>query len=60
MLKFCFRYALYLLMTAGFSSAWAGVYEDFFKAVSFDDARSVSQLLERGFVHNAQAWQSPH
>ena len=53
MLKFCFRYALYLMMTVGFTSTWAGVYEDFFKAVNFDDARSVSQMLERGFDPNS-------
>lgn len=53
MFKCCFRYTLYLLMMVGFSSSWAGVYEDFFKAVSFDDARSVSQMLERGFDPNS-------
>ena len=53
MLKFYFRCALYLMMMFGFSSTWAGVYEDFFKAISFDDARSVSQLLERGFDPNS-------
>ena len=53
MFKFYFRFALYLVMVIGFSSARAGTYEDFFKAVSFDDARSVSQLLERGFDPNS-------
>lgn len=53
MLKFCFRYALYLVMIIGLSSARAGAYEDFFKAVNFDDARTVSQLLERGFDPNS-------
>ena len=53
MFKFYFRFALYLVMFVGFSSARAGTYEDFFKAVSFDDARSVSQLLERGFDPNS-------
>ena len=53
MFKIYFRYALYLFMAVGFSSARAGVYEDFFKAITFDDARSVSQLLARGFDPNS-------
>lgn len=53
MLKLCIRYALYLFAAFGFSSAWSGAYEDFFKAIGFDDARSVSQLLERGFDPNS-------
>ena len=53
MLKLCFKYALYVFMAVGFSSAQAGTYEDFFKAITFDDARSVSQLLERGFDPNS-------
>ena len=53
MIKLYFRFALYLMMTFGFSSTWAGAYEDFFKAITFDDARSVGQLLERGFDPNS-------
>jgi hypothetical protein len=34
------------------SLAVAGAYEDFFKAVEFDDAASVSRLLGRGFDPN--------
>jgi uncharacterized protein len=34
-------------------SARAGAYEDFFRAVQIDDARSVNALLERGFDPNA-------
>jgi len=33
-------------------SAQAGVYEDFFRAVEMDDARTVSRLLQRGFDPN--------
>jgi ankyrin repeat protein len=32
--------------------AWAGSYEDFFKAVDLDDARTVAQLLQRGLDPN--------
>ena len=53
MIKFYFRFSLYLLMAVGFSSVRAGAYEDFFNAVNFDDARTVSQLLERGFDPNS-------
>lgn len=34
--------------------AWAGSYEDFFKAVERDDGRSVLALLQRGFDPNAR------
>ena len=53
MFKLCFRFVLYLFMVIGFSSARAGAYEDFFKAISFDDERSVSELLKRGFDPNS-------
>lgn len=33
--------------------ARAGAYEDFFKAVSFDDSTAVERLLQRGFDANA-------
>lgn len=33
--------------------AWAGSYEDFFKAVSLDNAAAVRELLQRGFDPNA-------
>jgi ankyrin repeat protein len=34
--------------------AWAGSYEDFFKAVERDDGRSVVALLQRGFDPNSR------
>jgi ankyrin repeat protein len=40
------------LSRAHFSSAFAGAYEDFFRAVNVDDARTVSGLLARGFDPN--------
>ena len=38
----------------GASPAWAGSYEDFFKAVERDDGRSVAALLRRGFDPNSR------
>jgi ankyrin repeat protein len=35
------------------SASWAGSYESFFKAVRMDDARTVRELLARGFEPNA-------
>jgi len=52
-MKHRLRFALYLLVALAFSSARAGAYEDFFRAVNVDDARTVGQLLERGFDPNA-------
>ena len=43
---------LYLVFAACFSTAGAGSYEDFFRAIKQDDAREVSQLLARGFDPN--------
>ena len=54
MLRILFKFVLYLTLAAGFSVAKAGAYEDFFKAITFDDARTVSGLLERGFDPNAR------
>jgi ankyrin repeat protein len=41
-----------IVMAAVSVSAQAGVYEDFFRAVEMDDARTVSRLLQRGFDPN--------
>jgi ankyrin repeat protein len=32
--------------------SWAGSYEDYFKAIQFDDVRTVQALLQRGFDPN--------
>lgn len=32
--------------------SWAGSYEDFFKAIQFDDVKTVQTLLQRGFDPN--------
>lgn len=47
------RLALPLLLCLAATGAWAGAYEDFFRAVGADDARTVSALLGRGFDPNS-------
>ena len=54
MLKLFIKYVLYLIMVFGVSSVKAGVYEDFFKAVNFNDALVVQGLLARGFDPNSR------
>jgi len=54
MLKLIVKFSFYLLVASGFSSAKAGAYEDFFKAVTFDDASVVQSLLGRGFDPNSR------
>ena len=44
-----------LFVLIGFFSSsisWAGSYEDFFKALQFDDVKTVQALLQRGFDPN--------
>lgn len=48
-----FRFAVYLFITIGVSSAEAGAYEDFFRAVANDRAPVVEALLRRGFDPNS-------
>jgi ankyrin repeat protein len=43
---------IYLWITIAFFSANAGSYDDFFRAVKQDDARTVQALLSRGFDSN--------
>jgi ankyrin repeat protein len=47
-----FRLFLYGLVFYGFSLASAGSYEDFFKAIKQDDAKTMQSLLQRGFDPN--------
>jgi uncharacterized protein len=44
--------SLYLFVLFGFSVANAGSYEDFFEAISRNDADAVAQLLQRGIDPN--------
>ncbi|MES2400909.1 MAG: ankyrin repeat domain-containing protein [Pseudomonadota bacterium] len=46
------KYSAYLYVFIGFSHAYAGSYEDFFRAVKMDDDRTVQGLLVRGFDPN--------
>jgi hypothetical protein len=54
MIRKYLKYVVYVALMIGFSGARAGAYEDFFKAVTFDDARTVEALLGRGFDPNAR------
>ena len=44
---------LYLLVFIGYSSVYAGSYEDYFKAIKENNGAAVTQLLQRGFDVNA-------
>jgi uncharacterized protein len=48
------RYALYIIVFIGISSATAGSYDDFFAAVRRDDGAAVTDLLQRGFDPNSR------
>ncbi len=54
MFKFHLRLLAQLTLVLGVSSAVAGAYEDFFKSTLNDDARTVEQLLARGFDVNSR------
>jgi len=47
-----FRYILYLVVYIGYSSALAGSYDDFFKAIKEDNPVVLSNLMNRGFDVN--------
>jgi len=49
---FYIRFIFYLILALGISSAIAGAFDDFFRAVRTDNARGVSELLGRGFDPN--------
>ena len=48
-----FKFAIYAIAALAFSSAGAGTYEDFFRAVNNDDARTVKEIIGRGFDPNS-------
>lgn len=54
MFKRYLKFIAQLTLTIGLSSAFAGAYEDFFKSTVNDDARTVEQLLARGFDINSR------
>ena len=47
-----FKRLLYLAVLIGFSSSYAGSYDDFFSAILQDDDAKISALLQRGFDPN--------
>ena len=47
-----FKKFFYIIVFIGFFSAYAGSFEDYFKAVARDDANTVQSLLRRGFDPN--------
>jgi len=57
---YCIRFILYLFVFVGYSSAFSGSYDDFFKALQADDQRTVGQLLARGFDANTRDPQGLH
>lgn len=48
------KFLIQMSLALSFSSAMAGAYEDFFKSTLNDDARTVEQLLARGFDINSR------
>ncbi len=46
------KYLVYLYVLIGFNLALSSSYDDFFKAIEFDDPATVQQLLQRGFDPN--------
>lgn len=47
-----FKFGLLAIVLYGFSFCHAGSYEDYFKAIKQDDARTVQSLIQRGFDPN--------
>ena len=48
-----FKFSVYLSIVLAISSARAGAYVDFFRAIGADDGRAVATLLARGFDPNS-------
>ena len=55
-----FNKVTYLVVLIGYSSAFAGSYDDFFKALRRDDVATVNHLLARGFDVNTLDPQGQH
>ena len=52
-MKYYFKYLIFSIVLIGYFPVKAGSYEDFFKAIEFDQAEVVQNLLERGFDPNS-------
>ena len=48
-MKYYIKFVLIAFVFIGFFPAKAGSYDDFFKAIEFDNAEAVTALLQRGF-----------
>jgi len=59
-MRYLFKYVFYLIVMIGFSASKAGSYDDFFRAISMDDVRTVESLLRRGFDPNTLNPQAQH
>lgn len=55
-----FKYIVYLFVLIQFSSSSAGSYEDYFSAVTSDDAPAIRSLLTRGFDGNVRDPKGDH
>ena len=51
-MKNYFRFFIFLCVFVGFSFAHAGAYEDFFRAIHFDQDQEVARLIARGIDPN--------
>jgi ankyrin repeat protein len=52
-MKRYFKNLFYLIVFIGFSNSIAGSYDDFFKAIHFDQVQEVQKLLKRGIDPNS-------
>jgi uncharacterized protein len=61
MMSIHLKIVFYVALMIGFSAARADSYEDFFRAINIDNARTVNELLQRGFDPNtlSEKGQSP-
>ena len=51
-MKHIFKFIVHLILVIGYSIAHAGAYEDFFKAIQFDQDQELAQLIARGMDPN--------
>jgi len=55
-----FKSSIYLIVLIGFSTSFAGSYEEYFSAIEVDNDRAVGALLERGFDPNTLSPSGEH
>ena len=48
-----FKRVIFLVVFIGFSTSYAGSYDDFFSAIRRDNSRDIKALLDRGFDPNS-------